>query len=202
MEKDTKEESVEKVSDTQTDVPSSETDTSSSKADTSVQKQSTIDPEIISQLKASQNLPGAFIGGLLGAIIGAFAWAVITDITQYQIGYMAIGVGFLTGFLIRKLGHGFEKHYGYIGAAFSLIGCFAGNILAALIIAANQNNISYILLIKLLNFKILSQVASETFDIMDLLFYGIAIYEGYRFSFITREEVISRINKIKNSKAA
>ena len=41
----------------------------------------------------------------------------------------------------------------------------------------------------------------ETFDFMDLLFYGIAIYEGYRFSFrnMTEEERASIIKPDGNN---
>ncbi|MGB3179768.1 MAG: hypothetical protein WBB45_00145 [Cyclobacteriaceae bacterium] len=81
-------------------------------------------------LRLEQNVGGAIIGGALGALIGAILWAVITVVTEYQIGYMAIGVGFVTGLLVRNMGKGLDQVFGIIGAAFALLGCFIGNYLS------------------------------------------------------------------------
>lgn len=161
--------------------------------------QTSIDQVTIEELKSSQSIKGAILGGLIGAIAGAALWAIVTVITKYEIGYVAIGVGFLTGFSVRKLGRGFEKPFGYIGAIWSLIGCFVGNIFAILIMSANQYNISLIQVIHILNFNLLVSIVKDTFSLMDLVFYGIAVYEGYRFSFMKKDEVIQKLNKIVNS---
>ena len=152
------------------------------------------------ELKSSQNLWGAVLGGLLGAVVGAIAWAIITAVTKYQIGWMAIGIGFLTGFMVKKLGCGFEKHFGYIGAICSFLGCFAGNLFAVLIVVSNQENFPLIDLLRLLNFDILVSIIKDTFRPMDILFYALAIYEGYRFSLLTRAEVIEKLNHITAAK--
>ena len=43
----------------------------------------------------------AFIGGLVAMLISAVLWAVITVATQFQIGFMAIGVGLLVGYSVQ-----------------------------------------------------------------------------------------------------
>ncbi len=148
--------------------------------------QISIDPAVIEELKLNQSLIGALTGGFIGAAVGAVLWAILTAAIKYQIGYMAMGVGFITGFLVRKMGRGFEKHYGFIGAAWSLIGCLAGNLLAILIMVSQQESIPFFALLQMVRLDILFQIAIETFDARDLIFYGIAVYEGYHFSFITR----------------
>ena len=50
---------------------------------------------------AASNLPPGVVAGLGAAIVGAAIWAAITAATDYQIGFMAIGVGFLAGFAVR-----------------------------------------------------------------------------------------------------
>lgn len=165
-------------------------------AEQNYNNQRSIDPALIEELKLSQSLSGAVLGGLLGAVGGAIAWAIVTAITNYQIGYMALGVGFLTGFMVKKLGHGFEKRFAYIGALCSFIGCFAGNLLAVLIVVSNQESIPFIELLRLLNVEIIVSLIKDTFSPMDILFYGIAVYEGYRFSLMTRVEVTEKLNNM------
>jgi hypothetical protein len=159
-------------------------------------KQTSISPAIIEELKASQSLGKAVLGGLIGSLAGAILWAIITALTKYQIGYMAIAVGFLTGFMVKKLGQGFEQRFAYIGAIWSLIGCFLGNILAVLIMVSNQEIIPFMELLPLLNIDIIVGIVKDTFSPMDLLFYGIAVYEGYRFSLMTKLEVTNKLNKL------
>ena len=48
-----------------------------------------------------QNLLMGTVGGLLAALLGAGIWAGVTVATEYQIGWMAVGIGFLVG-LTRK----------------------------------------------------------------------------------------------------
>lgn len=50
-----------------------------------------------SRMNASSIAPG-ILGGLLGAALGAGLWALIVVLTEYEIGYMALGVGFLSGY--------------------------------------------------------------------------------------------------------
>ena len=40
------------------------------------------------------------LGGLTGAIIGGALWGLIVIVTNYEIGYMAIGIGFLVGVFV------------------------------------------------------------------------------------------------------
>lgn len=53
-----------------------------------------IDQELVQE---TQNIPyfKAILGGLVGAFLGGLLWFVIELVTGYQIGYVAIGVGYL-----------------------------------------------------------------------------------------------------------
>lgn len=42
-------------------------------------------------------LPRAIAGGVIGALAGGAAWAAIAIVSEYEIGYMAVGVGILAG---------------------------------------------------------------------------------------------------------
>lgn len=143
-------------------------------------------------LRLEQNLNLAFIAGLSAALVGAVIWAAVTVSTGYQIGYMAVGVGFLVGFAIKETGKGIDKIFGVMGAVLSLFGCLLGNFLSTVGFFAKTEGISYFETLATLNYSYLPEIMVETFSPMDLLFYGIAIYQGYKFSFrqVTEEEII------------
>jgi hypothetical protein len=129
------------------------------------------------------------IAGLLAAIISAVLWAVITMLTKYQIGYMAVGVGFLVGFAIRFAGRGKTIVFGIVGAILALAGCLAGNFLAMLMLGADET-LTFTDLLKyfLANPSDILTLFKETFEVIDLLFYAIALYCGFRFAILTNEK--------------
>lgn len=142
-------------------------------------------------IKSNQNLPMGIVGGGLAALIGSLAWGGITFATGYQIGWMAVGVGFLVGFAVRLTGKGIDQIFGIVGAILALIGCMLGNVFATCIAVSNQEAMPLMEVIGLLNFRVMADILTASFHPMDLLFYGLAVYEGYKFSFrrLTREEL-------------
>lgn len=146
----------------------------------------------LEQLKLEQSLPIGFISGLIAALAGAAVWAVVTVSTGYQIGYMAVGVGFLVGLAIKATGKGIDKIFGIMGAVLSLFGCLLGNFLSTVGFFANAEGVGYFETLANINYSFLPEIMVDTFSPMDLLFYGIAIYQGYHFSFrqLTEQELL------------
>ena len=107
----------------------------------------------------------------------------ITAATKYQIGWMAIGVGFLTGYGVRVLGHGVDRVFGYVGAALALAGCVAGNIFATMLMVSAQEHIPLATIAARMTPDLAWTMLADTFSPIDLLFYGFARYFGYRYSF-------------------
>jgi len=126
---------------------------------------------------------GAIIGGLIGALGGAAAWAGITVATQYQIGFMAIGVGILVGKLVLKLGNGQSATYGVIGALFAMLGCLAGNVLTACWFISEEVKMPFMSVLSGLDVPTITELITASFDGMSLLFYAIAVWEGYKLSY-------------------
>lgn len=135
------------------------------------------------KMREEQDLSRGFLAGLGAAILGACLWAVITVLTGYQIGWMAVGVGFLVGFANRTFGRGVDKTFGYCGALLALVGCLLGNLLSVCIIIGNQTETSSLAVLSGLNPGTAMELMTATFQPMDILFYGLALYEGYKFSF-------------------
>jgi hypothetical protein len=73
-------------------------------------------------------LPG-IAGAVAGAVLGAAAWAVLVSVTDYKIGFAAIGVGALTGFLAGRFG-GASPALPWVAAGIGLVGCLLGDLLA------------------------------------------------------------------------
>ena len=102
-----------------------------------------------------------------------------------------IGLGFLVGFGVRMLGHGMDRIFGYMGAVLSLAGCVLGNILATVIAVSVHQHVPFMDILARLTPDVAWRVLTEGFNLIDLLFYGIAIYFGYHYSFqkITPDEL-------------
>jgi hypothetical protein len=156
---------------------------------------SEIDPaqlEFLRQrLESEQNLIFGVVAGSIACLLGAAVWAGVTVATGYQIGFMAIGVGFLVGFAIRVAGKGITSVFGVLGAILSLLGCALGNLLAVTSIVAQNDGASFLAAVAQLTPELMQRLMVASFSPMDLLFYGIALYEGYRLAFrqVSREEL-------------
>jgi hypothetical protein len=130
------------------------------------------------------NLPAAILGGLVAALGGALIWAVITVVTKFQIGFMAVGVGFLVAWAVRTLGKGHTNVFGVVGGGCALLGCLLGNLLSACGFIAADRGVSVVSI----TMKVLASPSTAasllqaTSNGMDLLFYAIAVYEGYKLS--------------------
>ena len=71
------------------------------------------------------------LGAIAGAVLGAIGWAAVTASTGYQIGYVAVAVGFLAGYGMRTLGGGRDRADGVIAAVVAFLGCVLGDLLTA-----------------------------------------------------------------------
>ena len=137
----------------------------------------------IDELYSHQNLIGGSVAGFVASCVGAALWAVVTVATGVQIGWIAVGIGFLVGFAVRTVGKGLEPVFGYVGGAFALAGCLAGNLLALIGLIANSKGVPFLDELSATNPAKVIDLMVATFSPIDLLFYGIAVYEGYRLSF-------------------
>jgi hypothetical protein len=148
-------------------------------------------------LRLEQNMPLALLAGVAAAVIGAVLWAIITVATNLQIGYMAVGLGFLVGYTVRFAGKGFDQAFGILGAGLALCGCLLGNLFSLVGFIAEDEGLGYMQVLLGIDYSVVPQVMIATFSPIDLLFYGLAIYEGYRFSFrqVSEAEILANAAK-------
>lgn len=144
---------------------------------------STLSSDKLQRLRAEQNLPLAITGGILVGLVGAVLWAMITVATGWQIGYMALAIGAGVGYTIRYLGQGIDQVFGISGAVIAVLSCIIGNFLGVLGFISDSEGLSYFDTLLFFDYSYTFQLLSETAQFMDLVFYGIAGYEGYKFAF-------------------
>ena len=122
----------------------------------------------------------------------AVIWAAVTYITEYQIGWLALGVGFLVGLGVRYLGRGIDTIFGVAGGVIALFSVALGNFLTALGYVAKAYEMGFLEVLQQVDYTLTFELMRVTFTAMDVLFYGLAIYAGYRYSFrkISRAQLL------------
>ena len=136
----------------------------------------------IQRLQEEENFSFAVVAGVVAAALGAAVWAGVTVVTEYQIGWMAVGVGLLVAFSIRFTGKGLSAKFQVIGALLALLGCVAGNFLTLCYFIAQNEGMGVFEVLTQINPAAIPEIMISTFSGIDAIFYGIAVYEGYRFS--------------------
>lgn len=137
----------------------------------------------LEKVKSEQNL-GLGIGtSTLVGLLGAALWAVITVVTEFQIGYMAVAIGAGVGYTMRHFGKGVDQIFGISGAIIAVLSCFLGNFFSLIGFVANVEGLGYIETLLAIDYSLVPSAMQESFSVMDILFYGIAGYEGYKFAF-------------------
>jgi len=129
------------------------------------------------------SIPKAILGGVIGTIACALIWTLITVITKYQIGYIALGIGFVVGYLVQRLGNGNNLLFGLIGGIFSLIACVVGDLFSMIVFVADEYNESYFTILSGLSFSDCIYILQNSIQPMSIFFYAIAGYTGFKFAF-------------------
>jgi len=161
-----------------------------------------LDPAMIEvafqKFEEEQSMAGGFLAGFVAALAGAGAWALVTVLTGYQIGFMAIGVGFLVGLAVQFAGKGIDKIFGVMGAALALLGCLLGNYFTVVHFVGQAEGLGFFDTLTKIKPAAIPELMAMTFSPMDLIFYGIAVYEGFKLSFrkITHKEVQAAITGV------
>lgn len=151
----------------------------------------------LDRLRAEQNVVNCAAAGIIASVVGAVIWAVVTIMTEYQIGWMAVGIGLLVGFAVRFAGKGIDQVFGIIGAVLSIVGCALGNILSITFFIAVNEGMPFPDLLSQLNAEIILELLVSTFEVMDVLFYALAVYFGYRYAFrqISEDDISRALGK-------
>ncbi len=81
----------------------------------------------------------AIVGGVLAAIISGIVWGLVIILTQHEIGYLAIGVGFLAGLGVVKFSKGKKGiPLQVVAVVASILGIIVGKYTAAVHFLLNE----------------------------------------------------------------
>ena len=146
------------------------------------------------RIRGEQNFGAGLIAGLVAAALSAAAWAIIAVGTQRTFGLFAIVVGLFVAFAVRRFGRGLSQRFAILGAGLALLGCLAGNVSAAFVMAGQQFGMTTGQVLQLVRPDIVWEILRTTSP-LSLIFFAIAAYEGFRFSLrrVTDEEVVEAI---------
>lgn len=134
------------------------------------------------RLLSEQNLPLAIVAGAIAAAGSAGLWATVTVMSGYKLGIAAIAVGMVVGLAVRRTGRGVTPTFAMVGGVLALLACGAGNLLAAAALVAQHGGVPLTTVLGRLDLSTSRRLLVAFSDRMDVLFYGIAVYEGYRLA--------------------
>lgn len=128
----------------------------------------------------NNNLVAGIVAAVLGALAGAVLWAVVVSVTDYKIGFAAVGVGALTGLLAGRAGGGHPR-LPAIAAAIGVLGCVAGDFLIDAHLVATANSVSSVSVITE-HTSFLWSAYKYDFDVLTGAFYLFAGVAAFRLA--------------------
>lgn len=128
------------------------------------------------------------VGGLIAAVIGGAIWGLIVDLTGYEIGYIAWGIGLLSGFAVLTASLGSKGPlFQVVAVASSILGIFIGKYYSFYAIFKDLLEEDFgaevaaeLSLFDLDFFQIFLESLGEMASPYDLLWIGFAVYTSWR----------------------
>jgi hypothetical protein len=94
----------------------------------------------VAPVRAADPLRGV-LSGLIAAVLGALAWALVVAVAHIELGIIAVFVGYGVGWAVHRFGGAASTGLAVAAAAFAAIGILAGFILAGLLLVAHDRGI-------------------------------------------------------------
>ncbi len=111
--------------------------------------------------------PLSLIGAIVGGAIGAVAWGLITKYTNYEVGFVAWGIGLLVGFGALLLGGG-GKANGIACAIIAAVAIFAGKMLSVTFVNPD------------IGFNENLEAVKSNLGPIDALFFGLGVVTAFQ----------------------
>jgi hypothetical protein len=139
----------------------------------------------------SGSLFPAVAAGLIAAIVGGVVWGLIVKITDYEVGIVAWGIGFVAGTAVVFATRGGKgPHLQAIAVVSALLGILLGKYLSYAFAVQEQGDALGISigLFSSDMFRIFRENLSDVFGLFDLLWTGLAVYTAWRVPQLERAE--------------
>ncbi|MGC4984429.1 hypothetical protein ACLQ18_27920 [Streptomyces sp. DT193] len=125
---------------------------------------------------------GNFALGLAAAVgagvVSAILYGLIIGLTKHEIGYAAVGVGFLVGIAAGRVG-GRNQTLPVVSVIVSVAGIYLGQLIGEAMIGAKQVGLSFSTVF-FDHFDVVQQAWKDEADPMTFLFFAIAAYVAFQ----------------------
>jgi hypothetical protein len=115
--------------------------------------------------------------------IGAVVWATFVYFSHLKAGAVSLVVGLIIGFSVRFAGQGVDQSFGVLGATCAAFSWVLGACLCDVAFYAHQFGLTIGAAFGQLGPVGVFTLAPRFFTIRDPIFFVIAVFEGYKFSF-------------------
>ena len=133
--------------------------------------------------ESSGSLLPAVAAGLLAAIVGGVVWGLIVKISDYEVGIVAWGIGFVAGTAVVLATRGGKApHLQVIAVASALIGVLLGKYLSfAFSVQEDADSIGVSIgILSSEMFRFFRENLSDVFGLFDLLWVAFAVFTAWR----------------------
>ena len=83
------------------------------------------------------------LAGIGTAVLGAILWTLIGYVTNYEIGFAAVGLGFAVGFVVHQVGGHASMGTAIAAAAVAIVGVVAGFLMLDIALLAKDQDVSF-----------------------------------------------------------
>ena len=168
--------------------PSDETEDATFVSDSVEESSASLQKSSLSDMKSKSNIYLGILFSLIGALGAAYMWGKTTMmideyIEQHHYAFMAILVGLLAALGMRIGGRGHTPIFGVLAVFFTILGCFIGNVLAAVEPIVQSFQLSYVETFTTFDTSHLWGFLKDRFEYVDIIFYSLALFFAYYLSF-------------------
>jgi hypothetical protein len=139
----------------------------------------------------SSSLLPAIAAGLVAAVAGGVVWALIVKISDYEVGFVAWGIGFIAGTAVVLATRGAKgPRLQVIAVVSALVGILLGKYLSfALIVQEDLESIGESIgLTSGDMFTLFRENLDVVFSLFDLLWVGLAVFTAWRIPQVDEPE--------------
>ena len=131
----------------------------------------------------SGSLFPAVAAGLVAAIVGGVVWGLIVKISDYEVGIVAWGIGFVAGTAVVFATRGGKgQHLQVIAVVSALVGVLLGKYLSYAFVLQEQADAAGVSigLFSSRMFRFFREDLDKVFGLFDLLWVGLAVFTAWR----------------------
>ncbi|WP_030317205.1 hypothetical protein [Streptomyces sp. NRRL B-3229] len=134
-------------------------------------------PYVAAPAPARNNLGLGLVAAFVAAVVAAGVYGAIIGLTKHEIGWAAVGVGFLVGLAAGRLG-GRNPVLPVASAVLSLGSVYIGQLVGEAMIGAKETTLSFSELF-FQHFDVLQQAWKADADPLTFVFFAIAAYVAF-----------------------